>query len=188
MTKIDLAIAIARKAHRGQKDKLGSDYIDHPLRVLRNLRSNPNFLKLSPAEREDAEIAAILHDVIEDSGKNGSERFNREDLMTQGFSPRSIELVALLTRSKAIPDHDYYQAIANNPLAKLVKLADIADNRNVHRVAKLSPEDAARLNHKYTHALDVISVDEADSEWMETVIHYDIELDDVEDDAFEDEG
>ena len=188
MNKIELAISIVERAHRGQKDKLGADYISHPLRVHRNLKENPNFQKLSLAEREDAEVAAILHDVIEDSGENGSERFTREDLMMQGFSPRSIELVALLTRTKSVEPEDYYRAIKANHLARLVKLADIADNRNVHRVAGLDPAAAERLGAKYRKAMEIISMDEADAEWMETVMHYEIELDDVEDDAYEDKG
>lgn len=189
MNKVSLAIEIAKRAHKGQTDKLGFNYIDHPLRVRRNLIANPNFLKLSQSEREDAEVAAILHDVVEDSGSGiGSERFTREDLMMQGFSPRSIELVVLLTRTKDISSDDYYLAIQANPLARLIKLADIADNRNRQRVAGLASETAERLEDRYRHAMEVVTMDEEDAAWMRSAIEYDIELTDVEDDANEDEG
>lgn len=174
MNRVQLAIEIAKRAHKGQTDKLGADYITHPLRVNRNLISNPNFLKLTAQEREDAEVAAILHDVIEDSGDNGSEVFTREDLMMQGFTPRSIEVVVLLTRTKDVHPDDYYRAIKSNHLARLVKLADIADNRNKHRVAGLSEDTAARLAERYRHAMEIVTLNELDEKWMLEAINYEI--------------
>jgi len=188
MSKVQLAKDIARRAHKGQVDKLGADYISHPLRVHRNLLENPKFKKLDALTREDLEVAALLHDVIEDSGKNGSEVFTAGDLLSHNFSPRSIELVQLLTRDKSIPNDDYYEAIEANPLAKLVKLADIADNRNRKRVARLEATKANELRAKYEHALEIIQMDEEDAAWLQSAMDYDIELDDVEDDFNEDEG
>ncbi len=188
MNRVELALDIAKRAHKGQTDKLGADYINHPLRVHRNLTQNPKFKKLDALTREDCEVAALLHDVIEDSGKNGSERFTAQDLLTKNFSPRSIELVQLLTRDKSIPDDAYYELIEANPLAKLVKFADIADNRNIKRVSGLDPIKAIELRAKYDHALEIIRMDEEDATWLQSAIHYDIELEDVEDDAYEDEG
>ena len=188
MNRVQLAIEVATRAHKGQTDKLGADYITHPKRVHRNLLEMPRYKKLDLPEREDCEVAALLHDVIEDSGKNGSERFTVQDLLSQNFTPRSIELVQLLTRSKSVPDDDYYAAIQVNPLARLVKLADIADNLNKHRVKHLDIETANRLGAKYEHALEIIEIDEDEAAWLQPAIDYDIELQDVEDDACEDEG
>lgn len=185
---VDLAKEIATRAHAGQVDKLGRKYIDHPKRVHRNLLENPKFKKLDALAREDCEVAALLHDVIEDSGTPGSERFEKEDLLELGFSPRSIDLVQLLTRDKSIPKDRYYEAIEANPLAKLVKHADIADNRNRKRVAGLDPIKANELRAKYEHALGIITLDEEDAAWLQSAIDYDIELTDVEDDFNEDEG
>jgi (p)ppGpp synthase/HD superfamily hydrolase len=187
MDRVKLATEIATRAHKGQTDKLGADYITHPRRVHRNLTQNPKFKKLDALTREDLEVAALLHDVIEDSGKNGSEVFTAGDLLSHRFTPRSIELVQLLTRDKSIPDDSYYQAIEANPLAKLVKLADIADNRNRKRVAGLEAAKANELRAKYDHALEIIRLDEEDAAWLQSAIDYDIELDDVEDDVYEDE-
>ena len=54
------AILIATLAHAGQFDKGGNPYILPPLTILHKLK-NPT---------EDEQIAAVLHDVIEDcSGK-----------------------------------------------------------------------------------------------------------------------
>lgn len=189
MNKVQLANEIAKRAHKGQVDKLGEDYINHPMRVHRNLLTHPTFQSLDAQSREDAEVAAIMHDVIEDSGSGtGSEKFTREDLMAQGFSPRSIELVALLTRMDSVDKKAYYKDINANPLAKLVKWADIADNLNNTRVLGLDPIEKARLAQRYKDALDIITMDDEDKSWLRSAIDYDIELADVEDDAYEDEG
>ena len=166
-SKICLALEIATKAHLGQTDKLGANYIDHPLRVHRNLLTHPEFQALDAGSKDDCEVAALLHDVIEDSGTGeGSQKFTKEDLLSLGFTPRSVELVVLLTYVDGSDKDVYYRAINANPLARLVKWADIADNLNAHRVEELDIEDAERLAAKYRHALDVIPLTVAGVGWM----------------------
>lgn len=189
MNRVELAIEIATRAHRGQVDKLGADYINHPKRVHRNLLEIPKFKKLDLAEREDCEVAALLHDVIEDSGVGPlSERFEKQDLLDLGFTPRSIRLVELLTRTPEVEKAKYYSDINNDVLAKLVKWADIADNLNEKRVADLEPQKRAYLAERYKQALAIITMDDEDAGWLQSAIDYDIELEDVEDDFNEDEG
>ncbi len=55
MGTLERAILIAAQAHEGQKDKSGAPYILHPLRMMMRMES------------EAAMIAAVLHDVVEDS-------------------------------------------------------------------------------------------------------------------------
>lgn len=58
MTNTDLlekAIQIATEAHKGQVDKGGKPYIQHPLRVADRCRD------------DNAKIVAVLHDTIEDT-------------------------------------------------------------------------------------------------------------------------
>ena len=74
------AIALARRAHAGQTDKAGKDYIEHPLRVMENCTS------------VQAKVAAVLHDVVEDSDTT------LDDLQQQNFAPEAVEAVALLTK------------------------------------------------------------------------------------------
>lgn len=179
MNRVQLAIEIATRAHKGQTDQLGANYINHPLRVHRNLLTHPTFKSLDEASREDCEVAAIMHDVIEDSGDGDeSERFENQDLLELGFTPRSIELVELLTRKpEDIESKDvYYEKINANPLAKLVKWADIADNLNVFRTAGLEPEKKARLAARYEHALKIIELGEADEKWLEDAKKHPVEL------------
>lgn len=52
---LDEAIQVARRAHEGQLDKSGRPYIAHPLRVMGAMRG------------EHERMAAVLHDVVEDT-------------------------------------------------------------------------------------------------------------------------
>ncbi len=167
MNRVELALEIAKRAHNGQTDKLGADYINHPLRVHRNLLTNDEFKALDLQAQEDCEVAALLHDVIEDSGTgSGSEKFSREDLLTLGLTPRSVDLVELLTRKPTVDKDDYYRAINANNLARLVKWADIADNLNKFRTDDLEPETYERLQDRYRHALRMIPLSVAGLTWM----------------------
>ena len=58
---LDDAYQIARRAHEGQVDKAGKPYILHPLAVARSLAEHG----------EQAQIAGMLHDVIEDDQQDG---------------------------------------------------------------------------------------------------------------------
>jgi (p)ppGpp synthase/HD superfamily hydrolase len=73
------AIAIAADAHKEQEDKSGAGYIFHPLRLMMQMNS------------EDAMIAAVLHDVVEDSS------WTIEKLREKGFSEKVLEAIECLT-------------------------------------------------------------------------------------------
>ena len=132
------ASAIAALAHRGQTDKLGYPYIDHPARVA------STFDRIfEPVEH----CVAWLHDVIEDSDVTA------QDLRDAGIWPVVVDVVVLLTRTAEVPSEDYYELIRVNPFARAVKLADIADNLAPWRVRQLDRGTQARLSGKYKKAL-----------------------------------
>ncbi|GAT01299.1 HD domain-containing protein [Mycolicibacterium fortuitum] len=132
----ELADKIAADAHAGQVDKAGADYIAHPRRVAQ--RVTPN----TPEHR----AAALLHDVLEDTPVTDA------DLLTQGIPPHVVEAVRLLTRKPTVAPDDYYAAIRRNTIAYAVKMADIADNSDPRRLARLDPKTRARLESKYATA------------------------------------
>ncbi len=113
------AIDYAVEAHEGQKRKRSTiPYIYHPL----NLACHALSMRIV----EDEIIAAcMLHDVVEDCGKK------LEDLPV---NDETRELVRLLTHEKtADPNRDsmmteYYDAIAENPKAALIKCIDRCNN------------------------------------------------------------
>ena len=138
---VALARRIATEAHRGQTDKLGVDYIEHPRRVAARLEH--------PAEQ----AVAWLHDVVEDTAVTA------EDLRKQGVDDAIVDAVLLLTRTEDGAD-TYYARIAGSPLARSVKLADIADNTDPERTARLDTTTRERLAAKYRHARRALGAEE----------------------------
>ena len=127
MATLERAIAIAATAHAGQLDKAGQPYILHPLRVMLRVTSEP--------ER----IAAVLHDVVEDSD------VSLQDLQGEGFQPEVIAAIDALTKR---PGESRLQAAARaaaDPIARQVKLADNAENMDLGRIANPSARDIARI-------------------------------------------
>ena len=133
MATLERAIEIAVHNHKGQKQRNGQPYILHPLRLMLNV------------DTDDAKIVAVLHDVVEDTS------YTFADLEKDGFSKDVLAALKLLTHDKDEPYEPYVEKIAQNPLAKKVKLADLRDNMDVTRLDKLEEKDTKRLE-KYHKA------------------------------------
>lgn len=123
----------ARAAHEGQVDKAGRPYIEHPGRVAASVRGDDRL-----------EAIAWLHDVVEDTG------VTIDDLRAE-FPDEVITAVDVLTRRTGQSPDEYYALVRANPLARLVKLADMADNSDPARLAHLDEATRARLEQKYAH-------------------------------------
>lgn len=136
------AEAIATIAHRGQVDKAGQPYLGHVQRVASGFEGT----------RWRERCIALLHDTIEDTDITAA------DLVIAGMQQGIVDAVVLLTR---VGDGDgYYARIRANQSATLVKLADIADNTNPERVARLErldPAHAAKLKAKYEAAIAALT-------------------------------
>ncbi|GJO45357.1 phosphohydrolase [Mycobacterium marinum] len=146
MDHIAIADSIAAAAHAGQLDKAGLPYLGHVRRVA---------AYVDPANAEAA-VAALLHDIIEDSGITAAQ------LAEQGIPASAIDAVERLTRRDHVPPDDYYRRIREHPIAREVKLADLADNTDPERMANLSDADRARLTSKYAHAYRALGADFGD--------------------------
>src|SRR6478735_856548 len=138
------AIALAEFAHRNQRDKAEMPYIDHPKRVLATDQAQ--------GARPYVQIAAVLHDVIEDTPFDGA------NLSRLGFTESAVRLVELLTRRPDVPPQRYYKDIKNNPDALMIKAADIADNTLEWRITHLDPETQVRLRQKYAKAKEALGL------------------------------
>jgi len=121
------AIVLAAESHRGQVDKAGAPYILHPLRVMLRLKD--------AADR----IAAVLHDVLEDTA------ITVEFLRERGYSEEVLNALDALTRRAGESYADFIERAAGNPLARRVKLADLADNMDVSRLRDVTEKDRERL-------------------------------------------
>jgi hypothetical protein len=149
---------IAELVHRIQVDKAKKPYIDHPRRVAENLQYAPAFEGLPKQDKADLVAAAWLHDVVEDSGDEAWPKVEVADLLAWGINERVVELVDLLTRKKEVPDDTYYKKIKANPLARLVKIADVTDNSNMQRILWVEDAGVARNATKYVHAFEVFEL------------------------------
>ena len=136
MATIEKAIRIAARAHEGQQDKEGLPYILHPLRVMQAV------------EGEDAQIVAVLHDVLEDTAVTA------DNLRKVGFGEPILAAVECVTHRKDEPYADYVVRCKENEIARRVKLADLEDNSRLARTI-LRPQrlqaDFARI-HRYVLA------------------------------------
>lgn len=131
---LSLAIKIATEAHDGQHDRGGAPYILHPLRVMLAVQG----------DRE--RIAAVLHDVVEDCPEWPLER-----LREIPFSGAVCDALDALTRRAGEDYRTFIDRCAADPIARVVKLADLKDNIDLSRIKNPTEKDAERVR-KYVDA------------------------------------
>jgi (p)ppGpp synthase/HD superfamily hydrolase len=134
---LEKAISIAADAHQGQRDKTGSPFILHPLRVM---------LRVSEA---DERIVAALHDVVEDSD------LTLDDLRQAGFSRAVVTAVEAMTRREGEAYDDFVLRAGADPIGRAVKRADLLDNLEQVRSAVARPSDDERTK-RYRRALGLL--------------------------------
>ena len=136
---IDRALKIATEAHKGQKDKGGCDYINHPVTVA------------SMCDTEEEKIVALLHDVVEDTD------ITLEDLEKCGFDRSIIEAVDCITKRPGFSYDEYLKILKNNELARKVKIADMTHNSDLSRLKAPTEKDyerAAKYKEKIKYLTD----------------------------------
>ena len=127
------ALNLAYERHQGQFDKQGVPYIFHPYSVAQLVDS------------EYEVTVALLHDILEDTDTTEYEIYKE-------FPKEVVEAVKTLTR---LPDEtykDFIKRVSKNPLAKKVKLADLAHNTDKSRGQ--IPEN---LKERYEWAINYLS-------------------------------
>ena len=132
-----LAMRVAFDAHKEQTDKTGLPYIFHPFHLAEQMTD------------EVTACVALLHDVVEDTNIT----FDR--LSELGFTNEIIEALKLLTHDDSVPYMDYVKEIAKNPIAKAVKLADLAHNSDLTRL-DIVDEKALKRTEKYKQAIELL--------------------------------
>lgn len=137
MATLARAIEIAVAAHQGQTDLAGQPYILHPLRMMFSVK------------KEDEKMAAVLHDVVEDSN------WTLDKLKTEGFSENVIEAVDRLTHKEGDSYDLFIEIAACHPVSRAVKIADLTDNMDLSRITKLREKDVLRIK-KYENALSYL--------------------------------
>ena len=133
MSKIDLALEIAIKAHADALDRDGEAYILHSLAV--------GLMGKTDEER----MAGFLHDVLEDSD------YTPEKLIEAGVPDSVVNALILLTHNKNVSYTEYIQNIidSHNPIALKVKYNDLTHN---YERGKNYPD----LQKKHGDALELV--------------------------------
>ena len=133
------ALVFAMMAHKGQKDYGGLPYITHPINVAETV--------MRQGCSDDAVVAALLHDVVEDTDVTLEE-------VRQSFGSTVADFVNLLSRT----DEETYQEFIGRMIAAagwdpkflevlFIKLADIKDHTRVERRTGRGKENALLIRY-----------------------------------------
>ena len=131
------AIDLAYFAHNGQKDKAGRPYFVHVLHVAEQM------------DDEYSTCAALLHDTLEDTYLDPA-------VIEREFPHKVVEAVKLLTHREGVDYFDYVRLVAQNPIARKVKLADLEHNLDGTRFAGSRHDQSDRRNGKYRKAREIL--------------------------------
>jgi (p)ppGpp synthase/HD superfamily hydrolase len=131
-------LELVRRAHAGQVDKQGRDYVEHHLLPIAEL--------LRPYG-EEAYAAGLLHDILEDTATTSAE------LLAAGVPTAVVRAVESVSRRPGEPYEQLISRAAADPLGRLVKLADTWVNlTGLEALAGTDPVTAERLRVRYTSA------------------------------------
>lgn len=134
--KILLAFLLAEKAHEGQTDKAGVDYIQHPITVA------------SLVDGENEKVSALLHDVMEDT------EFPESALRIL-FGDEIVDTLLLFTHRDGESYEEYIEKISKSELATKVKIADLTHNSDLTRLKTVTDKDIQRYN-KYQKSIEYL--------------------------------
>lgn len=136
-----MALAFAAEKHKGQVDRAGVDYIEHP-KAVAGLLKEPT---------EDEIIVALLHDTVEDTDATADE-------IRSLFGDAVADAVACMTHRTGVPYMDYVSGIKKNAIAWKVKMADLTHNMDLSRLPDITDADRERVE-KYKAAYRMLSED-----------------------------
>lgn len=142
MSMIDKAIELAVLTHRDRFDLVGDPFILHPLRVMLSLR------KAGASEIE--QVIGVLHDTLEEDPRLA-------EALAIYFPPSVTGAVQMLTRVDGEPYENYITRVVSHPTARKVKIHDLLDNLDTHRVKRLPQTTSTHVRlEKYFVALNIL--------------------------------
>lgn len=131
------AMRICYDAHHGQYDKSDVPYVFHPYHLAEQM------------DTEEAVCTALLHDVLEDT------ELTSTDLLGLGIPSDVVEALEALCHNTNVPYLSYVRALKQNPLARVVKIADLKHNSDLTRLEGVTAADRRRVE-KYAKALAIL--------------------------------
>ena len=131
------ALRLSFEVHKDQTDQGGLPYVFHPFHLAEQMPD------------ELTRVTALLHDTVEDSW------VTPEYLRAQGYPEEVIEAIGLLTHPEGVPYMDYVRKLRSNPIARTVKLADLAHNSDLTRLYVIDEKALGRVE-KYGRAIKLL--------------------------------
>lgn len=145
------AIAYATRAHAGQFDYGGRPYVEHVLGVHALTVAKLDSLGIEGDARLEVELAAIGHDLIEDTDVDD------EALQAAGFPEGAVSRIVRLsgTGGVAYLENIRRMAAEGDLGVILVKLSDNQHNSLPERIAHLPPERRG-VARRYEHSMKIL--------------------------------
>lgn len=140
------ALRLAYEAHTGQEDKAGIPYICHPLHLAEQMND------------EISTCVALLHDVVEDTDWTF-------EALADLFPESVVGPLRLLTKGEEAHYFEYIRKLSHDPVARKVKLADLAHNSDLSRFAgcrEFHPSTMETLLKRYSKAQKILREIEGD--------------------------
>lgn len=130
---LDKAAEICVTRHAGQRDKAGTAYFMHPMRVAMRCST------------DEERIVAMLHDTVEDTD------VTPEYLLEQGFPQVIVDGIMSVTKRAGETYEDFVSRAGQNPIGRKVKIHDLEDNLDALRLNEFDERMAQRFT-KYLAA------------------------------------
>lgn len=143
---VESTVEFIKRAHAGQSDHGGKDYWHHPYAVM----------ELLQAPSEDERMAALLHDVLEDTD------YTERDLRDLGYSQSVVDMCSWLNFDHSrYGGKTYMEKIRhlkdNGPAGSIkIKIADNAHNSDESRGFS-DPEKHAGMKKRYERARKILT-------------------------------
>lgn len=154
------AYEYAKEKHAGQKRVGGGEFISHPLAVCEILMVNNKF-------NISSGVVAILHDVLEDTDSTVEEMLSRVDLCKS-----EIHSIQLLTKEDGYIMDEYIDRIADDYIARIVKVAD-----RIHNIqTSMEKEMSKKFRRKYLEESKKYYIDLAKGTGMEDLMEQNIKI------------
>jgi (p)ppGpp synthase/HD superfamily hydrolase len=141
MTRLGKAIALASEVHQDHTDKADAPYMLHCIAVMQAV-----------APDEDAMIVGVLHDVLEDCERIKVVEYSHR--IAVDFGPVIFDALDTLCKERGEDYGEYIERVAQNYLARKVKIADLTHNMDPRRIPsyQIVDKDFQRWE-KYRRAL-----------------------------------
>jgi hypothetical protein len=131
----DRVLEIATHIHAEQLDLANRPLINHILRTMENATMMPSVEQMPLEDKINLYLGAVLHRTLDHPGSSLWPKVLPSDLAEWGIPRDVLAIVECLTKDYSLikylgqeRDQDsYLTSVAENPLARLVKIAQVAD-------------------------------------------------------------